>query len=68
VVIEGSKTHCNGPRDIICDLKDINEIELSCSSSNYSKSRLALVLLKDNDIQWETLVLSDEMTFPSNKM
>jgi hypothetical protein len=68
VVIERSKTRFNVPTNIICNLEDTNQSELYCSPSNYSKSRLALVLRKDNNIQWETLVLSDEMAFQSNKM
>jgi hypothetical protein len=35
-------------------------------SSDYRKSRLALVLCKDTITQWETLVLSNEMVFISN--
>ena len=68
MAIEGAKKHSNVSGNIICDLEDINKSELSGSSSNYSKSRLALVLRKDNNIQWETLVLSNEMIFTSNNM
>jgi hypothetical protein len=66
VVIEGAKKHSNMSLNTICDLKDINESESFDLSCNYSKSRLALVLREDNTIQWETLVLSNEMNFKSN--
>ncbi|CAF0950833.1 unnamed protein product [Adineta steineri] len=61
VAIEGTKTHPNAPRDIICDLEDTDENELSNASPDSGKSRLALVLRQNNDILWETLVLSDAM-------
>ncbi|CAF1122951.1 unnamed protein product [Adineta steineri] len=63
VAIEGAKTHPNAEINIICYLEDTDKNELSNASPDSSKSRLALVLRKDDDILWETLVLSDAMHF-----
>ncbi|CAF1209780.1 unnamed protein product [Adineta steineri] len=58
-----AKTHPNAEINIICYLEDTDKNELSNASPDSSKSRLALVLRKDDDILWETLVLSDAMHF-----
>ncbi|CAF4356143.1 unnamed protein product [Rotaria sp. Silwood2] len=63
VVIEGAKKHPDASLNILCQLEDTNESELLDSSYDYSKSRLALVLQKDDVIQWDTMVLSNEMVF-----
>ncbi|CAF1122673.1 unnamed protein product [Adineta steineri] len=63
VAIEGAKTHPDAVRDIICYLEDPDKNELSNISPDSEKSRLALVLRKDNEILWDTLVLSDAMIF-----
>jgi hypothetical protein len=63
VVIEGAKKHHDTPLKVVCDLEDSNTIGILHLPNNYRKSRLALFLRKDNDILWETLVLSSEMVF-----
>ncbi|CAF2440376.1 unnamed protein product [Rotaria sp. Silwood2] len=65
VTIKEAKVYSNVPVRILCELKYNNESKSSKSSIDNSEScHIALVLRKDNDIQWETLVLSDPMIFP----
>ncbi|CAF4490180.1 unnamed protein product [Rotaria sp. Silwood1] len=66
VVIEGAKKHPDVSLNILCQLENTYESELPDSSYDYNKSRLALVLQKDDVIQWETIVLSNEMVFKRN--
>ncbi|CAF3564871.1 unnamed protein product [Rotaria sordida] len=63
VVIEGAKKHPDTSLNILCQFEDTIENKLLDTSHNYSKSRLALILQKDDVIQWDTLVLSNEMIF-----
>ncbi|CAF3102587.1 unnamed protein product [Rotaria sp. Silwood2] len=67
MAIKEAKKHPSAPLDMLCQFTDINESKLLHSSDDYRKSRLALVLQKDDVIQWETLVLSNELIFTSNK-
>jgi len=66
VAVEGAKKHPSASLNLLCHVENIDASELSGSSDNYKKSRWALVLRKGDDIQWETLVLSNEMTYTSN--
>ncbi|CAF1097336.1 unnamed protein product [Adineta steineri] len=67
LAIRGAKLHPDAAKDIICDLEDTDENELSNVSTDSAKSRLALVLRKNNEILWETLVLSNAMIFKKKK-
>lgn len=61
MVIDGAKKHSSAPLQLFCRLQKIG----SNISTDCSTSRLALALCKDGAIQWETLVLSNEMIFKS---
>ncbi|CAF2773324.1 unnamed protein product [Rotaria sp. Silwood2] len=64
-MIQAPKNSANTYKSVLprFKLEDTNESELLDSSYDYSKSRLALVLQKDDVIQWDTMVLSNEMVF-----
>ncbi|CAF3900232.1 unnamed protein product [Rotaria sp. Silwood1] len=47
----------------LCEIKNSDTSQGAQSSIDSIKSRLAIVLKKGSDIQWETLVLSNEMVF-----
>ena len=59
-VVIHSKTNHKVTRHLFCELTDRNS-----EQTNYATTRLACLLVKNNEILWDTLTLSNAMAFVS---